>query len=78
MQVQGKALIIQVDILHVSEFTRMAAQDRPYMAQLLSQETRVLGYESDQCRCDTGKEALRHALLDCLDEGERREILREF
>ena len=35
------------------------------------------GYESDQCRCGTGKETPRYVLLDCPDEEERREFLRE-
>jgi hypothetical protein len=37
----------------------------------------VPGYESDRCRCGTGQETLRHVLLDCPDEEERRELLRE-
>ena len=40
-------------------------------------KVRVPGYESDQCRCGTGKETPRHVLLDCLDEEEHREFLRE-
>ena len=40
-------------------------------------KARVPGYESDQCTCGTGQETPRHVLLDCLDEEERREILRE-
>ena len=40
-------------------------------------KARVPGYESDQCRCGTGKETPRHVLLDCLDEEEHREFLRE-
>jgi len=37
----------------------------------------VPGYESDQCRCGNGQETPKHILLDCLDEEERREFLRE-
>ncbi len=40
-------------------------------------KARVPGYESDQCRCGTGQETPRHVLLDCPDEEERRESLRE-
>ena len=35
------------------------------------------GYESDQCIYGMGQETLRHAILDCLDEEERREFLGE-
>jgi hypothetical protein len=37
----------------------------------------VPGYESDQCRCSTGQETPRHVLIDCPDEEESREFLRE-
>jgi hypothetical protein len=40
-------------------------------------KARVPGYESGQCSCGTGLETPRHVLLQCPQEAERREALRE-
>jgi hypothetical protein len=40
-------------------------------------KAQVLGYELEQCSCDTGLETSRHVLLYCLHEEERRTVLRE-